>query len=317
VVPLDQRGARALGLLLGVGLDAVLGDPRRGHPVAGFGALASRLEGRGWADSRRSGIQHLTVCVGLPVLAAALVERAAHRPAHRLLVTAVSTWAVLGARSLAREGAVMHRFLAGGDLVAARRRLPHLAGRDPAGLDGDSLARAVAESLAENTSDAVVAPLLWGAVAGAPGLVGYRAVNTLDAMIGHRSERYARFGWAAARSDDLANLVPARVTALLAAALSGRPGPALRAWRRDAGRHPSPNAGPVEAAFAGGLAIGLGGRNVYGGRVEDRGTLGDGPPVRVVDLPRVVRLAVRVDVAAAALAVGLAWALPAAGRRSR
>ena len=123
--------------------------------------------------------------------------------------------------------------------------------------------RATVESVAENTSDAVVAPLLWGAVAGVPGLLGYRAVNTLDAMVGHLSARYARFGWASARADDVANAVPARVAALLAAAaapvVGGEPRGALSAWRRDAHRHPSPNAGPVEAAFAGALGRRLGG----------------------------------------------------------
>jgi adenosylcobinamide-phosphate synthase len=306
---------RALGLLLGAGLDAVFADPRRGHPVAGFGALAARLERHTWADSRRSGVGHVIVCVGAPVLAAAAMQRRARRPGGQVLLTAVTTWAVLGGRSLANEGRTMHRLLAQDDLPAARQRLSHLAGRDAAGLDRDDLARAVAESLAENTSDAVVAPLLWGAVGGVPGLVGYRAANTLDAMIGYRDERYLRFGWAAARLDDLANLVPARVTALLTAVVSGRPRPALRAWRRDAGQHPSPNAGPVEAAFAGGLGVRLGGRNVYGGQVEDRGALGEGPSVRAADLPRVVRLAVRVDVAAVAVAALTAWLLGRAGGR--
>jgi adenosylcobinamide-phosphate synthase len=312
-MPLPPHQARALGLLLGALADAALGDPRRWHPVAGFGTLAARLERRTWADARGPGVVHVVVCVGAPVLAGALVQRATRTTLARVLVTAAATWAVLGARSLALEGTALHRSLADGNLPAARRRLPHLVGRDPSGLDADEIARAAAESVAENTSDAVVAPLLWGAVAGVPGLVGYRAVNTLDAMIGHHTPRYARFGWAAARLDDLANLVPARVTALLAAAASGRPGSALTAWRRDAGRHPSPNAGPVEAAFAGGLGVRLGGRNVYGGRAQDRGTLGDGPPVSAADLPRVVRLAVRVDVAATLLAAALAWALGRSG----
>ncbi|MGA8995711.1 MAG: cobalamin biosynthesis protein, partial [Nocardioidaceae bacterium] len=125
-------------------------------------------------------------------------------------------------------------------------------------------------------TDAVVAPLLWGAVGGPAGLLGYRAVNTLDAMVGHRSPRYHRFGWAAARLDDAANLVPARVAATLAVLLGGRPAASLRAWRRDARRHPSPNAGPVEAAFAGALGLRLGGVNRYGADVQDRGLLGDG-----------------------------------------
>ena len=148
--------------------------------------------------------------------------------------------------------------------------------------------------MAENTCDAVVAPLLWGAVAGVGGLLGYRAVNTLDAMVGHHSMRYERFGWAAARLDDVANLVPARLTALLAAALapavggSGRA--ALRTVRRDGAAHPSPNAGRCEAAFAGALGVSLGGTNVYQGRPERRGTLGDGPPPTARDLARAVWL---------------------------
>jgi adenosylcobinamide-phosphate synthase len=168
--------------------------------------------------------------------------------------------------------------------------------------------------VAENTSDAVVAPLLWGAVAGPAGLLGYRAVNTLDAMVGHRSPRYARFGWAAARLDDVANLAPARVSAVLAAAFA--PGPALRAWRWDAGRHPSPNAGPVEAAFAGALGVRLGGANRYGDDVQDRGHLGDGRPPGPPDVLRALRLANRVDLLALALAVALAVAA-AGGRLSR
>jgi adenosylcobinamide-phosphate synthase len=268
------------------------------------------------------------IAVGAPVLAAALTERATGRsPAAQAIATAVATWAVLGGRSLAREASAMADLLERGDLPGARLRLSHLAGRDPSALDLVGLARASVESVAENTSDAVVAPLLWGAVAGLPGLVGYRAVNTLDAMIGHRTPRHERFGWAAARLDDVVNLVPARVTALLATVLApvvgGRPAVARRTWRRDAGPHPSPNAGPVEAAFAGALGIRLGGTNVYAGRVEHRGTLGDGPAADVHDLARAVRLALAVDAAAAVAGAGLALAVgrlagggPTGGRRA-
>ena len=164
--------------------------------------------------------------------------------------------------------------------------------------------------MAENTCDAVVAPLLWGAVAGAGGLLGYRAVNTLDAMVGHHDMRYERFGWAAARLDDVANLVPARLTAVLAAALApavgGNGRAALRAVRRDGAAHPSPNAGRCEAAFAGALGISLGGTNVYQGRAERRGTLGDGPPPGPADLDRAIRLSRLITVAAAVLAAVVA-----------
>ena len=304
---------RALGLVLGALADALLGDPHRWHPVAGFGQLAAALERLVWADSRARGVAYVGACVGVPVTFGVVAERLAPRGAARVLVTAACTWAVLGGRSLAREATTMAALLEGGDVVTGRRRLSHLAGRDAADLDVDDLARASVESVAENTSDAVVAPLLWGAVAGVPGLLGYRAANTLDAMVGHRTPRYVRFGWAAARLDDLANLVPARVTALLTAALApvvgGRAVAALRVWRRDAHQHPSPNAGPVESAFAGALGVRLGGSNVYDGREEQRGTLGGGPAAGVHDLPRAVRLAVAVDVAAVAGAAVLAWAL--------
>jgi adenosylcobinamide-phosphate synthase len=163
------------------------------------------------------------------------------------------------------------------------------------------------ESLAENASDAVVAPLLWGAFAGLPGLLGYRAVNTLDAMIGHRTPRYLRFGWAAARLDDLANWVPARAAALAAAAwapvIGGTAGKAIGVVRRDAGQHPSPNAGVVEAAFAGALDVCLGGRNVYHGTIEDRGILGDGRAVQVADIARASRLVNAVSLSAVIIAV--------------
>jgi adenosylcobinamide-phosphate synthase len=300
---------RATGLLIGVVADALLGDPRRGHPVAVFGAGAARLERAWWADSRPRGAGYAGVLVGGVVLGGVLVERAARPSAIATgAVTAVATWTVLGGRSLAGEGAALAGELAAGDLGAARRRLPSLCGRDPSSLDGDGLARAALESVAENTSDAVVAPLLWGAVAGVPGLLGYRAVNTLDAMVGHLSTRYARFGWASARADDVANAVPARVAALLTAVgaplVGGTPRGALRAWRRDARRHPSPNAGPVEAAFAGALGRRLGGRTVYPYGVQDRPTLGTGPGPRVPDLRRAVGLS-RAVTAGAALFAGV------------
>lgn len=304
------RDGRAWGLLLGALADAVLGDPRQRHPVAGFGQLAAAVENRTWSHSRARGASYAGALVALPVAIGVLTERAAPTGLPRALVTAACTWAVLGGRSLADEANAMARLLERGDLDAGRRRLAHLAGRDAGGLGLDDLARASVESVAENTSDAVVAPLLWGAVAGVPGLLAYRAINTLDAMVGHRTPRHVRFGWAAARLDDAANLLPARVTALLTAALApavgGRPVAAVRVWHRDAGQHPSPNAGPVEAAFAGALGVRLGGANVYEGRVDQRGQLGDGPAAGVNDLRRARRLAIAIDIAATIGAAALA-----------
>ena len=217
--------------------------------------------------------------------------------------------------------------LAGNDLASARRVLPSLCGRDPAGLDAAGITRAVIESVAENTSDAVVAPLLWGAVAGLPGLAAYRAVNTLDAMVGYRSPRYLRFGWASARLDDAANWVPARVTAALTVACApvtmmvplpgtsaqsppaegrlvlGSAAAALRSVLRDGGHHPSPNAGRCEAAFAGALGLRLGGTNVYGGVAEVRPELGEGRAPEPDDIRRAIRLSRVVTVAATGLAL--------------
>jgi adenosylcobinamide-phosphate synthase len=292
------------GLVLGVLADRVFGDPRRGHPVAGFGRVAGRLEQGVYDDSRAAGASYTAVLVGGVTAGGMLAERALrNRPVTRAVVTAAATWAVLGGRSLEREAEVMAGLLQAGNVDGGRERLSHLCSRDARNLDTKELARATVESVAENTSDAVVAPLIWGGAFGLPGLVAYRAVNTLDAMVGYRNARHERFGWASARLDDVANYLPARVCAVLTAVVSGRPREAVRAWRRDAGKHPSPNAGPVEASFAGTLGVMLGGTNSYGDAVEDRGTLGDGPRPEVADVRRAAALSRRVTVAAAAVAV--------------
>ncbi|MFD3707092.1 cobalamin biosynthesis protein [Nocardia sp. NPDC058658] len=312
----------AAGLVLGFVLDRVFADPRRWHPVAGFGSAAAALEGQTYVDDRRAGVVHEVIAVGSVVGIGVLVARTGGASARSgslvaraggssgrgtVLVTALATWTALGGRSLVRAGYAMADRLEAGDLVGARELLPSLCGRDPSVLDADGLARAALESIAENTSDAAVAPLLWGAVAGVPGLLGYRAINTLDAMIGYRNERYENFGWAAARVDDLANLVPARVTGLLTAVLAplvgGTAGAALRAWRRDAAGHPSPNAGVVEASMAGALGIRLGGLTQYRHGIELRPTLGDGPTPTAGDLRRAVRMSAAVQVGAVGVAV--------------
>ncbi|MFM6852048.1 MAG: cobalamin biosynthesis protein [Terrabacter sp.] len=302
--------SRPLGLALGYLLDHVLGDPRRWHPVAGFGSAAMLLEKRTYADRRGRGAAHVVVLVGATVALGALAERSARRNgmAHTLL-TAAATWAVLGGRSLVREAEAIEGQLRREDLVAARTQVRNLVGRETAELDADEVARACIESLAENTSDAVVAPLLWGGLLGVPGLLGYRAVNTLDAMVGHRNERYAEFGWAAAKLDDLVNWAPARVTGVLTLAAGRSPSRAAAGWtaiRSDAPAHPSPNGGVVEAAFAGVLGVRLGGSNSYDGRVEHRGTLGNGPAAGRAHIAPAASLARRV--AAGSLVVALTLA---------
>ncbi len=305
-----RRLAPAGGLIAGYALDRLLGDPQRWHPVAGFGQAVGRLEQRLYADDRGRGVLFTAVAVGLPVAVGAGLERSTRRwPLVTGILTAAGTWVVLGGRSLVREADAVADHLGAEDLPAARRQVARLVGRDTTALDASEVARAGVESVAENSSDAVVAPLLWGAVAGLPGLLGYRAVNTLDAMVGHRSPRYARFGWASARLDDLANWVPARVSGGLAALgapwVGGSPQTAVAAVRRDAGAHPSPNAGVVEAAFAGALGVQLGGRNTYAGEVSDRGTLGDGRAPDGGDIARATRLATMVGDAALVVSVVL------------
>ncbi|MGA4689446.1 cobalamin biosynthesis protein [Rhodococcus sp. AB351] len=298
---------RALGLALGYAADQLVGDPQRWHPVSGFGKLARAAEGRLYADHRAAGVVFTSLLVGSAGALGYVADRATRRrPVLSIAVTALTTWTVLGGRSLGFEARTIDAQLRDGDLAAARRQVTHLVGRDPSRLDENGIARATIESVAENTSDAVVAPLWWGAILGPAGLLGYRAANTLDARVGHRTPRLERFGWASARFDDLLNLVPARLTAVLAVALGEDGRGAVRAWRRDARQHPSPNAGPVEAAFAGALGVRLGGTNVYHGVVEDRGTLGDGPVPAPEDIGRTARLASKIGIGAVVAAVAVA-----------
>ncbi|MGI8775990.1 MAG: adenosylcobinamide-phosphate synthase CbiB [Acidimicrobiales bacterium] len=294
---------RALGAAAGVLVDRLTGEPPAvAHPVVAFGATMRRAEETLWSDARRPGAVYAVAGVSLGAGAGALVGS-----------TLVATALAVGGRALAGAATSVSTALAGDDLDGARALLPSLVGRDPDGLDAKAMVRAVVESVAENTVDAVVAPALWAAVAGAAGALGYRAANTLDAMVGHRSPRYGRFGWASARIDDLAGWLPARVTAVLVVAV--RPRSAVAVWqavRQDAPGHPSPNAGVAEAAFAAALGLRLGGACSYDGRVELRPSLGDGRPPETADIARAVHLSTDVSLAlAAALAtVGLVarWA---------
>jgi adenosylcobinamide-phosphate synthase len=272
---------RPLAVAAGLAVDRLLGEPPSSvHPVAAFGRVMGALEQRLYRPTTVRGATYATAGTLLGVLAGRAV---------RSTVTATAT--ASAGRSLADAAALIGGALDRHDLDEARRLLPTLVGRDPSTLDEAAIARAVVESVAENTVDAIVAPACWALVAGAPGALGHRAVNTMDAMVGYRNDRYARFGTAAARLDDVAAFVPARVTALLVAA--ARPSAASDVWRvvrRDASAHPSPNAGVAEAAFAAALGIRLGGENRYGDRVEVRATLGDGRPVAPSDIARAVRL---------------------------
>lgn len=277
-----------LAAVAGLGIDAVVGEPpARLHPVVWFGSAMGRLERVTYRDSRAAGVGHLAAGVAVAGGVGLLLRRLVGAgPA-----AAVATAMCAAGRMLDAEAAAVADLCRTGDLEAARQRVRSLVGRDTERLDEAGVSRAVIESLAENGVDAVVASLWWGAVAGAPGALVHRAVNTLDAMVGHRDERYGRFGWASARLDDLANYVPARLAALGVAVAHPSRAPAVRQTiRRDATAHPSPNGGVIEAAYAAALGIGLGGSNRYGDVVEDRGRLGTGRPPTADDVAAAIRL---------------------------
>jgi adenosylcobinamide-phosphate synthase len=280
---------RSLGAAAGILLDLALGEPpaRLPHPVALFGSFMLGVEHALYRDHEAAGAVHATVGVAVGALAGAGARS-----------TAATTYLAVAGRLLHHTALDVAAALEAGDLDRARALLPALAGRDPSALDEPELSRAVVESVAENTVDAVVAPALWAAVLGGPGALGYRAVNTLDSMVGHRSDRYRRYGWASARLDDGANWLPARATAALVAVV--RPGRAATVWRAvrdDAPAHPSPNAGVAEAAFAAALGLRLGGVNRYRGQLEPRAPLGRGRPAHRHDIHHAVRLSRDVSLA--------------------
>jgi adenosylcobinamide-phosphate synthase len=296
---------RLFGAAVGLGIDRLVGEPpTEAHPVAAFGTAMGRVESAVYGDTRVAGARYTATGIALGACAGLAVGS-----------TAVAVAVTAAGRMLRAHAREIEGFLDDHDLDRARAALPVLVGRDPSALDESGIAAAVVESVAENTVDAVVAPALWGAVGGAIGAGAYRAVNTMDAMVGHRSARYEQFGWSSARLDDVAAFLPARVTALLVcAARPDRWRHVRRAVRRDAPAHPSPNAGVAEAAFAAALGVEVGGPLRYGARTEDRPRLGTGPRPEPYDIERAVRLADRVELLlAGALAVG---ALAVAGRRA-
>ena len=286
------------GATAGLAGDLLLGDPRRGHPVAAFGRAAGAVERFLWRDHRGWGALHTAVCAGGAAAGAALVARGARRSsAASVALTAAATWAVVGGTSLGREARAIGGALAAGDAEAARERLPHLCGRDPQSLDEQQIgARRGRVRRREHLRRRGRRAGVGSASAGVPGLVVFRAVNTLDAMVGHKSPRYRRFGWASARLDDLAGWPGARLTAVPRRARGRRPrGAPYAPGGPTPTKHPSPNAGPVEASFAGALGVRLGGTLSYGGRVEHRPVLNEGGrAVGTADIERAVRLSRRV-----------------------
>lgn len=278
----------ALGTAGGITIDHIFGEPPAAlHPVAHFGSIMQTLERGTYRDRRVNGVGHLLTGIAIAASAGILTRRVFGRHASTALAVSICA----AGRMLDEEARHVANHLREGDIVSARQRIRSLVGRDSDALDEEKLARAVIESVAENLVDAVTSTAWWGTFAGSTGAFVHRAVNTLDAMVGHHDERYEKFGWASARFDDILNYLPARATAL--AVCVARPSRARHVWyivRRDGHRHPSPNGGIVEAAFAAALDIRLGGVNQYRGSVEDRGFLGDGRAPSVADIETALRL---------------------------
>ena len=275
--------------------DALLGEPpEAAHPVVLMGRAISAFEGRVLAlkGERRLKLAGLFLAAALPTLSFALARLTLRLTPPKLRwpleVGLLST--ALSMRGLARSALAVERELEAGDLEAARTRVGELVGRDTEHLAPGEVARAAVESVAENTSDGVVAPMLYALLLGAPGALAYKAVNTLDSMVGHPQPPYGDLGWASARLDDLANLLPARLTALSVAAVSGRGLTTLATARRYGPLTRSPNAGRVEAAFAGALGLELGGANSYGGVLRRGPVLGSGRPPEPSDIRMAVSL---------------------------
>lgn len=277
----------ALLLWAGVLIDLWLGEPRRWHPLVGFGRCTVWLEQRlnKGSDFRRriSGLVALLLLVSLPMLVCVWLMQ---WPLLQWLLSPLVLWFTLGFKSLGEHIEPIRRALEQGDEPEARRRTAMICSRDAATLE---IERTAVESVLENGNDAVFGALFWFCVFGAPGALAFRLINTLDASWGYRSERFLYFGWAAARLDDLAGFLPARLTAL-SYALCGQTRRALRCWRLQAPQHDSPNGGPVMAAGAGALGLKLGGPTRYRGTLVNKPILGEGRPAACDDLDRSLKL---------------------------
>jgi adenosylcobinamide-phosphate synthase len=290
-------------------LDRVLGEPRRLHPLVGFGRLAASAERALLREPDADSVKRVKGVLAVLLLLAPLAFAAgwhASLPYIGAVIEILALYLALGGRSLEQHGNAVADALAAGDIAAARTRLGWMVSRDTANLDADAMARATVESVLENGNDAVFGALFWFALAGAPGVVLYRLSNTLDAMWGYRNARYLHFGWFAARLDDVFNYVPARLTAL-AYGLLGDSRSAFMCWRRQAPLWYSPNAGPVMASGAGALGLRLGGPACYGGQWKERPVLGCGEQPQSKDIGRALVLVRRASYLWLAIMVALQW----------
>lgn len=287
----DSWALTVLAALLAVALDLWLGEPRRYHPLVGFGAVANsaerwlRREGAVWQQRVSGGVALLLITLPFVLLAMLL----SLNPWLELVGSVVLCYAAIGHRSLRDHVLPIADAIEQGDDDQARYHASMIVSRDPATMD---VPRSTVESALENGSDGIFAALFWFLLAGAPGVVAYRLVNTLDAMWGYKTERFLHFGWAAAMLDDLMNYLPARLTAF-SYALLGRTGQALRCWRQQAPLCSSPNGGPVMCAGAGALNLTLGGPTRYQGQWQDKPILGAGNDPQPCDIRRSINLVSR------------------------
>ena len=274
-------------MVVAMAVDALLGWPswlfaRIGHPVTWLGRVIGAVDATWNRESdppalrRTVGVAGALVVIALSVAIGWMIQTLLPAGWIQLVLAGVLAWPLVALRSLHDHVAAVATPLRAGDITAAREAVSRIVGRDPAALDEAGIARAAIESLAENASDGIVAPVFWGALFGLPGILGYKAINTLDSMIGHRSARHEAFGWAAARIDDVANFIPARLTGFLFVLLAPRRAEALSCMTRDARRHRSPNAGWPEAAMAGALGVRLSGPRIYHGSVTSEPWLNEG-----------------------------------------
>ncbi len=276
-------------MLLALIIDTLVGWPawlfaRIGHPVTWLGAMIDAFDrylnriNRSEGARRQAGVLTALIVTAVAAALAAMLAELLPEGLLGILLGGILAWPLVATRSLHEHVNAVARPLQAGDLDAARSAVAMIVGRDPSRLDKAGIARASLESLAENSSDGVVAPLFWGALLGLPGIAAYKAINTLDSMIGHRTPRHGAFGWASARIDDAVNLIPARLTGLLFALVSSSPGASLACMRRDARHHRSPNAGWPEAAMAGALNVRLSGPRQYADRVANEPWVNEAAP---------------------------------------
>jgi adenosylcobinamide-phosphate synthase len=309
-------------MAVAMAVDALVGWPaglfaRIGHPVTWLGALINLLDARcnrncdAPALRRAAGIAAALLVIALAAGVGLALQLEFSHGWSRVVLVGMMSWPFVALRSLHDHVAAVARPLQAGDIAGARVAVAQIVGRDPAILDEAGIARAAIESLAENASDGIVAPVFWGALFGLPGIIGYKAINTLDSMVGHRTERHEAFGWASARIDDLANVVPARLTGLLFVLFAPRRLDSMACMIGDARRHRSINAGWPEAAMAGALGVRLSGPRIYHGSIADEPWLNEAArDPRAADIAQALAIYARAMILLTGCLVMLGLAMP-------